>query len=127
MVKAATGGFGKKWQAECKGGTPISQPPSATQNKRRAEKLVGKSTWFKKQCNPKPSHQGGKKKQRAGAKNPNYKVEEVMVIPFTHFSKLMEEPHEVVELVNGNRKTGKIRFVERAGPRIRDLVCQKTP
>ena len=33
----------------------------------------------------------------------------------------------VEDLVNGNRTVGKIRFVERAGPRIRDLVCQKTP
>ena len=50
-----------------------------------------------------------------------------MFIPFIPYSALKKELNKVEELVDGSRTVGKIRFVERAGPRIRDLVCQKTP
>ena len=60
-------------------------------------------------------------------KKTNCQVEGVMFIPYTPYSALKKELTKVEDMVNGNRLTGKIRFVERAGPRIRDIICSKTP
>ena len=113
---------------EIKGETKINRPPEATETKRRAEKLVGKSTWFKKQRNKAPKKTGMRKPGATHTqRKTNCQVEGVMFIPYTPYSALKKELAKVEDMVNGSRLTGKIRFVERAGPRIRDLICSKTP
>ena len=66
-------------------------------------------------------------------KNPQSKpktqtrVEGVLFCPFTHNSAMKKELMKIEEFVNGQSKVGKIRIVERAGPKIRKILTNKTP
>ena len=71
VLSSAVKGFARIWELEASGKGFINRPNHVTASKRRADKLVGKSNWFKKnksqskgqESHPKPTIQKrGRKK-----------------------------------------------------------------
>ena len=98
--------------------------------KRRAQKLTGKSDWFKnrtKKTNDilnvrKPTFKAKGKKQNIPAK-----IESILFCPYTPNSALKKKLQEAEDSVNGTRKTCKVKVTERAGPTIGALLYNKIP
>ena len=55
------------------------------------------------------------------------KVEGVLFCVFTRNSVLKKELMKIEDFVNGQSKVGKIRIVERAGPKLGQILTNKTP
>ena len=58
---------------------------------------------------------------------PQTRVEGVLFCPFTPNSALKKELMKIEEFINGQSKVGKIRIVERAGPKLGQILTNKTP
>ena len=126
IVNSATTGFGRQWEKIVQSETVLNCFLETKKHRRVAEKLNSKSSWFKKTGNKKMRTLAGKKIGTIAYKKTNCKVERVMFIPFTPFSSLKKEMNRVEELVNGNRLTEKVRFVEGSRPSIRDIIYKKS-
>ena len=54
VLEAACKGYGRMWESQVNGTGHINRPEKLTRNRRRWEKLCGKTTWFKTRRNNKP-------------------------------------------------------------------------
>ena len=65
---------------------------------------------------------------RSGKKDkiPN-KIESVLFIPFTPNSELKKQLTDVEKTINGHRKTGMVRMIERSGPTMAQILYNKQP
>ena len=89
--------------------------------------MEGNQTWFKQQPKNQAEtapNQTRKRKRNCQAYQP---TESVLFIPYTPNSELKAILTSLERQVNGNRRTGKIRIVERAGPTISEILGNRTP
>ena len=117
-------GYERIWSMEVKGTGKVNRSEDMTRNKRRAQRLVGKSTWFAKS---KSSHTGQAKPTLASrsikrSRVPD-KIESVMFIPYNPQSVLKKQLQETEKAINGWSKIGIIRMIERSG----QLLYNKQP
>ena len=81
VLLSATKGYARIWELEASGQGFVNTPNHVTANKRRADKLIGKSNWFKKnkdqsevqERQPRPTIQKrGRKVVKSGQIPPKY-------------------------------------------------------
>ena len=51
VLQSAAAGYAKMWKLEASGSGHVNRPKHVTQSKRRAMRLAGNQTWFKKVSN----------------------------------------------------------------------------
>ena len=98
VLEDALTGYKRFWAMEHEGTGHVNRPEGATANKRRAERKVGKSTWFMKPPNKNNKvkvscNSTFKVKTKCRSKVPN-KTETVLFIPFTPNSSLKRKLQE---------------------------------
>ena len=117
ILDAAFKGYSKIWTLEATGCGHVNRPKHVTKVKRRAQRLEGSNNWFKGQnqgqmsTNAMPNQTNRKKKVIQP-------TESVLFIPYTPNSSLKKVLTSLERQINGNRKVGRVRVVERAGPTI---------
>merc|ERR1711954_238929 len=80
------------------------------------------------QSNTKPGNQCPAKPPKEGKPRPKpAKIETIMFCPYTPGSALKKELTKVEEFMNKIATVGRVRFIERAGPKLKNLLCNKTP
>ena len=67
------------------------------------------------------------KKKRSTSPQIPQKVESVMFCPYTPFSELRKNPQKEEDRINGQRAVCRVLIVERAGPKMSDILNNKTP
>ena len=99
--------------------------------KRRATKLVGNSSWFKRLPNKENNQTETQKSQNRNRKPINTdvpkKIESILFCPFTPFPELRNKLQEEEDKINGQRATCRVKVIERAGPKIGEILGNKTP
>ena len=127
VLGSAIKGYIKLWKLEIEGKGHINRPQHTTQLKRRAQKLEGAMNWFREA----PKTQQREKQHQYNRKNPlkwvQQPTESILFIPYTPQSALKKILQQLEKQVTGNKRTGKVRIVERAGPTIADILCNKAP
>ena len=123
MLQSGIKGYCKMWNLEIRGQGYVNRPGKATATKRRAKKL-GQHNWFKSTGQRSNSNNVRPSK---GKKTTQTQIEGILFCPYTPNSALKKELNKVEEFMNGNRKTGRIRIVERAGPKMGQLLTNKNP
>ena len=131
VLEDALTGYKRFWAMEHEGTGHVNRPEGATANKRRAERLVGKSTWFMKPPNKNNKvkvscNSTFKVKTKCRSKVPN-KTETVLFIPFTPNSELKRKLQEAESFINGRNKTCHVRMIERPGQTMASLLFNKHP
>ena len=126
IVKSAFKGYSKMWSNQCSNQGYVNRPGKATQLKRRAQKLAGQSTWFK-QTSGKSEPQNDQQKAINRHEKNQTSVERILFCPYTPNSALKKELQKIEDFMNGTQKTGKVRIVERAGPKMSTLLSNRTP
>ena len=128
MLSSAVKGYQRIWEMERKGTGYVNRPGWVTKNKRRAENLTGKSTWFMVKEKPKDqeSGQSGAKKplKRLQRTNKPPKYETVLFCPYTPGSKLKKDLQEMEER---QRFGEKIKFVETVRPTVASKLVSQDP
>ena len=127
ILVAGMKGYARMWELQCNKLGHVNRPGKATQQKRRVQKLIGQSTWFKTTSKTKPTTKPPSNQKKTQCRKTQTRVEGILFCPYTKNSKLKKELQSVEEFMNGKNKTGKIRIVERAGPKLNTLLCNKTP
>ena len=125
-LKSACTGYAKMWRNEVNEIGHINRPEFVTATKRRAMKLEGNSYWFKQ----KPKTGKNKPATTQNKRNPQkviQPIESVLFIAYTPNSKLKKILTSIETQINGNRRTTKIRIVERAGPTVQDIIGNRSP
>ena len=88
VLAAALTNYIKLWNNEVEGKGQINRPDHITKMKRRAAKLVGNSSWFKR-LPKKETDQNQTQKPKSETGNPIIqKIESILFCPFTPFSEL---------------------------------------
>ena len=128
IIEAAIIGYERMWELEVKGQGFVNRPDYHTKLKRRWGKLVGKQNWFK----GRNSQQSGpgqptKKTRRTGQRSENAEVEGVLYVPFTPQSVLKRSIQKTEDTLLKNRRVGKVRILERLGPKLSEIMCNPTP
>ena len=131
VLNSAITGYSKMRLKEIKGTGWVNRPESSGETKRRANRLTGKSTWFKEKqffedTNEETSNKSkpsGKEKQR----NPPAKVEGVMFVPYTHQGKLKKHLQALEDGIMQYSTVGRTKIVERAGTPLSHIICNQTP
>ena len=138
------GGFGEQWieealrsaavgyerilKGELEGKGRINRPESHGKTKRRVEKLVGKTNWFKE---PKEKEEQGKTQGRKEAKEgkkkgkmtKKAKIESVLFVPYTKNSELKKMVQQAEDSLMKNRSHGRVIVMERVGQSIQNVLC----
>ena len=139
VLSAAVVGYRRIWNSEVNSKGYVNRPDHVTKSKRRAAKLTGNSTWFQKtkQNTEDPTrtqiehHQHQRKQQKKRTPAPNkpreVKIESVLFCPFTPNSTLKKQLQQEEDRINGIRATCRVRVVERAGPKIGDMLKNNKP
>ena len=84
--------------------------------------------WFKKKSQrEKIETMSAKTKKHKQPKQRQALIEGVMFCPFTPGSQLKKELTKAEEFLVRNQKVGRIRFVERAGPKLKHILTNKAP
>ena len=134
VLISATKGYARIWELETSGQGFVNRHNFVTANKRRGNKLVGKSNWFKKnkgqsegqEKRTKPTIQKrGRKIVKSGQVPPKY--ESKLFCPFTPFSTLKRNLQATEDRINGNRSVCRVKVIERAGPTMGSLLFNKMP
>ena len=114
---SACRGYANIWDLECMEKGHINRPASAKKQQRRANKL-NTNNWFRKtfkaQQQPKNAEESNvhhKKKMKAP------EMEAVMFCPYTPNSQLKKDLTAAEAFLTRNQKEGRVRFVERLGPK----------
>ena len=127
MLNSGIKGYTKMWKLEFENKGFVNRPGKATLNKRRAQKLVGNQNWFKaKSAKTKSGPNPMVRKIPNSKPRPQTRVEGVLFCPFTPNSALKKELMKIEEFINGQSKVGKIRIVERVGPKLGQILTNKT-
>ena len=128
VLQDAIKGYTRIWQLEVDQKVHVNGPEWASANKRRAQKLVGKATWFIKPKSDMKVTQIRTSMSRSSKKDriPN-KVESVLFIPCTPNSELKNQLTEVERTINGHRKTGMVRIIEGSGPTLAQILHNRQP
>ena len=127
IIKSATTGFQRLWEAQCRGEANINRPGHSTRVKRRAGRL-NPHNWFKKKGqNPKSTAKPSIQKKHKEPRQKQALIEAVMFCPYTPGSALKKELTKAEEFLTRNQTVGRVRFVERAGPKLRNLLTNKAP
>ena len=116
---------------EIKGTGWVNRPESSGETKRRANRLTGKSTWFKEKqffedTNKETSNKSkpsGKEKHR----NPPAKIEGVMFVPYTYQGQLKKHLQALEDSMMQYSTVGRTKIVERAGTPLSHIICNQTP
>ena len=92
----------------------MNRPAAMSSQKRRVQKLVGKSTWFKKPA--KATNPGKRKKQQEGGPpQKRAKPESVLFVAHTPNSDLKQRLQRAEDLLMAGEKFGRLWIVERGG------------
>ena len=130
VLECAIKGYGKMWTAEVTGTGHVNRPSHVTFEKRRAARLVGSSTWFQKEkeTNEESPKTWTKRRRHKPATQPAAKkIESILFVPYTPGSRLKKLLQEAEDRLSRGRSTCRVRFIERAGPKIADLLSNKHP
>ena len=132
IVKSAILGYERIWELEYSQKGHVNRPSHISKTKKRAEKLVGKSNWFKQRntenqidAKSKVKFKNTTRPYKKSKIPPKY--ESIMFCPFTPFSKLKRELQTIEDKINGPRAVCRVKVIERAGPTIGTLLTNKTP
>ena len=90
----------------------------------------GSSTWFwrcKEHLCPLIPPKNKLKQRNPNPKGHQTSVEGILFCPYTKESALKRELEKVEAYMNGNARTGKVRIVERAGPKMSSLLANRNP
>ena len=129
VLQSAAAGYAKMWKLEASGSGHVNRPKHVTQSKRRAMRLAGNQTWYdgSRRCQTeKPKTKPVQRLPKPQQKSVNQPTESVLFLPYTPQSRLKKKIQDLEKELNGNRKTGKVRIVERAGPTVMDLIGNKS-
>ena len=138
VLIAAFRGYKRIWALEAEGKGHINRPEHASRLKRRAAKLTGKADWFQRAKSNTPNEHvqrgpntlGSKKNPQAIKKRSQKippKIESILFCPFTPFSALRKRLQEEEDRMNGSRPVCRVKVVERAGPKMSELLNNKIP
>ena len=130
VLDSSTRCFVRMWEKEKTGKGVINRPDGHSSLRKRAEKLVGKSTWFKDQ----PYREENDYEKSKTKTNPQKvkmmtraETEGIMFIPLTPQSKLKKELQALEDSVMMYSTVGRTNFIERAGTSLSHEVCNRTP
>ena len=132
ILEAGIKGYENFWKNEVEGRGRVNRPEAGTQNVRRWKKLVGKTNWFQpKDQVEEPgnhrSHSSHSQGQKKEVRKDSVKVESVLYCKYTPNSELKKELQTLEDRLLKDKKTGRIRVLERLGPSIKDLLSNPTP
>ena len=97
-------------------------------SEKESTEIIGQKDWFKLRNKDSTNNQNPNRKiQRNRTTTPDQRIEGVLFCPYTPGSKLKRELTKIEATMNGNRKTGKTRIVERAGPTLSQMLTNKAP
>ena len=124
-------GFRRMEIEETEGKRLINRPEWIGRRKRRIQKVLGKSTWFKKKRKVTRSEGPNQnyRKNKPEAKNEvlEREIETVMFIPYTEGSRLQKELQEEDDCFISKGKQKRIKFIERGGQTIEQLLSRSDP
>ena len=109
---------------ECSNRSHLNRPGTASKQQRRARKL-NTHNWFKKK--PKSQQETEKSTVSNTRKKRAPEIEAMMFCPYTPNSQLKKELTAAEAFLTRNQRVGRVRFVERAGPKLKNLLCNKAP
>ena len=109
----------------------VNRPNHVTAVKRRANKSIGKSNWFKatkekgQQNTTRSCIQKRKRKTKSGQVPP--KFESILFCPYTPFSRLKRLLQATEDRINGSRAVCRVKIIEGVGLTMGNLLFNKTP
>ena len=125
VLKSAMTGFLRMWEMEVSKEGRINRPEKSSRSKRRWGKLCGKQQWFKstKQAKNANAKNQGKKKGNIMKQE----IEGVYYVPYTKGSRLKKKIQAIEDNAVKNKKTGRLRILERLGSSIKEDISNPTP
>ena len=132
VLLAGLRGFKKMESDERNGVRPINRPSWVGARSRRLKKLTGKRTWFRKTKQKEEKRTGGRScrsKKKIGDLDEvrERDIESVMFVPYTKGSRLQKILQESDDqYIRGNRSK-RIRFVERGGQTLEQILGRSDP
>ena len=126
VLESAMVGYEKMLRSEKTGQGYVNRPESHTKLKRRWNRLVGKHNWFKTDKNSQPprSEYHGKGTVTRRSK---VEIEGVLYVPYTPQGTLKRSIQKAEDCLLKNSRVGRVRILERLGPKIAEQLCNPTP
>ena len=136
-------GYSRMCEVEDSGGRRINRTREERATKRRIQKVIGKTNWFKEGSKYTVQGEGESKKSvRGGPPIPREirecnrqsskrtrpkETEAVLFVPCTPGGILQRRIQEVEDKFTAGTKLKRIRVVERGGTKLKDLLCAGDP
>ena len=141
ILECGLRGYYKKVEIEIKGGEKVNKDGSMNKGERKIKGLANKTKWHNKKSSnttdkiTKEPERGNKRKDigqdeiriKAGTNNTIQNTEAVIFIPYTHRSGLRKRLQAWDDRVTSTQGLPRIRFIERAGCKIKDVICKSNP
>ena len=132
VLDSATRGFLRMREKELQGKGHINRPETEGETKRRANRLVGRSQWFrdrifnKEKVTDTLTEPQKKTKKQSKPQSQTPKIEGVMFVPFTG-RKLKKILQELEDSMMKYSTVGRVKIVERAGATLAHSILNQTP
>ena len=126
VLESAVVGYERILRSEITGQGYVNRPETHTKLKRRWNKLVGKHSWFKTDKNRQSPRSKYKGRGTANGKS-NVEVEGVLYVPYTAQGMLKRSIQKAEDCLLKNSRVGRVRILERLGPKLAEQLCNPTP
>ena len=134
IIVSGIRGWKKRMEVREKNGQDMYRPAHKTAKARERKKLLERETWYKEkeqesnEGEDKNSPRSNKRKSsmRGQEKRQEHPIKAVMIVPFTPGGELAKKLRENEEKLS-NLTKNRIKIVERAGVKIKDLLKKSNP
>ena len=109
------------------GGRRVNRPRQDGEEERRYKKLAGKSNWFRSPAKKAVSVRKLNRRRMPSKRTQVKTVDTVMFVPHTPGGDLAKKLQEAEDRFVKNRSGGRVKFVERGGFSLRDVLCNRNP
>ena len=120
-------GYLRMVKEEEEGGRRVNRPRQDGEEERRFKKLAGKSNWFRSPAKKAVSNRKLNRRRMPSKRTKVKTVDTVMFVPHTPGGELAKRLQEAEDRFVKNRSGGRVKFVERGGSALRDVLCNKNP
>ena len=105
------------------GGEKINREAGKNRASKKVNKVIRKKNWQQKGKNKGEDLIENAQNKNKGKAKAVHRVEGVVFIPFTPYSAMKKELQEWEEKFTATHEIPKVRFMERVGNKIRDMIC----
>ena len=129
VALAGLKGYLNMVKTEESGGRKVNRPRWEGATTRRYKKLGAKSNWFRKKGggnNKEITGGKGKKSHRKVGAEDN-RIETIMFVPHTPGGELVRRLQEADDKYSKDKGIGRVKFVERGGTTLKQVLCRPNP